>query len=258
MTNQPNNPGLGAQLPPAVALSWGLGKASTRGPKPELTIDQIVSAAIKIADKEGLAAVSMKRVAASLGFTTMSIYRYIASKDDLLLLMQDAVCDVPRLQHYSSGDWRQVMREYVQETIKIFTDHPWYVQIPISGVPITRNNLRVVDWVFHGLRNQPLNDYEKISILLLLGGFARSNGIVDNDIKHAIQAKGDDVVSGRAYGDALKQLVRSEDFPYLYPIMASGIYTDDADEEPDIINEFDFGLERILDGIELYIDSKKK
>ncbi len=82
-------------LPRAVALSWGVAERPQRGPKRELSIERIVDAAIEIADAEGLAAVSMSRVAASLGFTTMSLYRYLTSKDDLLLLMQDTVCAVP-------------------------------------------------------------------------------------------------------------------------------------------------------------------
>ena len=74
-------------LPRGVALSWGLDKKPKRGPKRELSLKQIVDTAIVIADKDGLSAVSMNRVAASFGFTTMSLYRYVPSKDDLVLLM---------------------------------------------------------------------------------------------------------------------------------------------------------------------------
>ena len=77
------------ELPRGVALAWGVAAHPQRGPKRELSIERIVEAAIDIADAEGLAAVSMSRVAASLGFTTMSLYRYVTSKDDLILLMQE-------------------------------------------------------------------------------------------------------------------------------------------------------------------------
>ena len=80
-----------SDLPASVELLWGLRDRSRRGgPKPTLSLDRIVSAAIELADAGGLAAVSMSRLADKLGFTTMSLYRYIASKEELLLLMVDA------------------------------------------------------------------------------------------------------------------------------------------------------------------------
>ena len=66
-----------------AALSWGLVKPPRWGPKREMSLTQIVQTAIDIADKEGLQALSMNRIASALGFTAMSLYRYISSKDDL-------------------------------------------------------------------------------------------------------------------------------------------------------------------------------
>src|SRR3954454_975615 len=82
-------------LPRAVALSWGVAEHPQRGPKRELSIERIVDTAIEVADTDGLGAVSMSRIATELGFTTMSLYRYVTSKDDVLALMQDAVCAIP-------------------------------------------------------------------------------------------------------------------------------------------------------------------
>jgi len=79
-------------LPNGVKLAWGITKQPSRGPKGELSIAKIVEAAIEIADRDGLASLSMSRVAAALGFTAMSLYRYVSGKEDLLVLMQDAVC----------------------------------------------------------------------------------------------------------------------------------------------------------------------
>ena len=79
-------------LPPAVEQLWGLrGPGRARGgPKPALSLERIVAAAVELADAGGLAALSMSRLAEKLGFTTMSLYRYVASKDDLLVLVLDA------------------------------------------------------------------------------------------------------------------------------------------------------------------------
>src|SRR5688500_18910302 len=82
-------------LPQRLANLWGLAEPGTRGPKPSLTLERIVTTAIEIADAEGLAGLSMSRVAKALGFSTMSLYRYVATKDELLLLAQDASLGAP-------------------------------------------------------------------------------------------------------------------------------------------------------------------
>ena len=76
-------------LPPSLELLWGRREVGRRGPKPGLNVDAIVAAAVDIANAEGLAAVSMARVAKAVGFTTMSLYRYVTNKDELLQLMKE-------------------------------------------------------------------------------------------------------------------------------------------------------------------------
>ena len=158
---------IGSKLPRGAALSWGLVKPPQRGPKREMSLSQIVETAIEIADKEGLSAVSMNRIASTLGFTAMSLYRYISSKDDLLLLMQNAACDIP-IPPEDSADWRENMRAYVKSTMQVFRDHPWFGDIPITGIPITPNNLRFIDWGLRFMTDLPLNDYERMSLIILL------------------------------------------------------------------------------------------
>jgi AcrR family transcriptional regulator len=245
-------------LPNGVKLSWGIEKQSKRGPKGELSIQKIVEAAIAIADKDGLSAVSMNRVAGSLGFTTMSLYRYISSKEDLLVLMQDAICAIPIPPEKSESDWREDLREYVNACIEVFRIHPWFGDIPVTGVPLGPNNLLVIDWVLRVLRDFPLNDYEKMSIVLLLSSYSRSSGMIIRDIERAIrEGASQDSVSGGHYSAALRHLVKPDRYPHLYPVIQSGAYTDDNANENTVGNDFDFGLERILDGIEHYFVAKK-
>lgn len=245
-------------LPHGVKLSWGIVKQQKRGPKGELSIKQIVEAAVAIADKDGLSAVSMNRVAQSLGYSAMSLYRYITSKEDLLILMQDAVCDIPIPPEGTVTDWRESMREYVRASILIFREHPWFGDIPIMSIPTTPNNLQIVDWVLRSMRDLPLNDYEKMSNILLLSSYARSAGIIQRDMERAVQAgSSPGAVSGFEYTAALKQLVKPERFPDLAPIVVSGAYTGENESENTVGDDFDFGLERILDGIAHYLEHKK-
>ncbi|MEF2966978.1 TetR/AcrR family transcriptional regulator [Paenibacillus sp. M1] len=241
-------------LPHGVAITWGLVKEPQRGPKRELSIPMIVDAAIAIADRDGLSAVSMSRVAGSLGHTAMSLYRYIPSKDDLLLLMQEAVSNVAFPPKVGADDWREHMRIFVWSTTRIYRDHPWFADIPISGAPITPNSLRFVDWALGGMKTFRVSGYVKMSIILLLSNYARASGILQRDMDRAFQSgttPGE--FSAFDYSAALKQLVTPERFPNLYPIVMAGEYTGENEEYNDAGNDIEFGLERILDGIEQYL-----
>ncbi len=85
----------GTGLPASIEAAWGLRTRPAKGPKPGLSLERIVEAGVKVAVSEGLGAVSMSRVAAELGASTMSLYRYVAAKDELLALMMDAALGPP-------------------------------------------------------------------------------------------------------------------------------------------------------------------
>ncbi|WP_434316985.1 TetR/AcrR family transcriptional regulator [Leifsonia sp. P73] len=240
-------------LPRAVALSWGVAERPQRGPKRELSIERIVDTAIGVADQEGLSAVSMSRIAAELGFTTMSLYRYVTSKDDVLALMQDAVCEIPIPAEDDRGaDWRAGLRRWSMATIEVIQAHPWFPDIPISGIPLMPNNLAVLDWGLREMRDLPLTDAEKMSTALVLSSYARAVGVVERDVRQAREKGTTPPQSGEAFTAALAELVTPERFPDLAPLVASGGYSDAEDEQDD----FAFGLERILDGIERYVTAR--
>jgi AcrR family transcriptional regulator len=241
------------ELPRAVALAWGVAANPQRGPKRELSIERIVDAAIEIADAEGLAAVSMSRVAASLGFTTMSLYRYVTSKDDLILLMQEAATEIsPPAEHVEHG-WREGVTAWVLAIRGAYREHPWLVDIPISGAPITPNSLLMVDWMLRELRPLPLSDGEKMSTLLLLTSYARATAAQERDLVAAAAAlAGADGASIEHTFAALVELVTPERFPDLSPLFAAGGYLADISDAADD-EDFEFGLQRILDGVEYHV-----
>lgn len=244
------------ELPRAVALAWGVAAHPQRGPKRELSIERIVDAAIEIADAEGIGAVSMSRVAASLGFTTMSLYRYVTSKDDLILLMQEGAVEPPVPDDAVERGWREGVTAWVLAMRAAYREHPWLVDIPISGAPITPNSLLIVDWFLREVRDLPLNDGEKMSTLLLLTSYARATSAQERDLGAAAAAASDPgEVTGQSAFAALAELVTPERFPYLSPLLLGGGYVappgvafDDGDDD------FAFGLHRILDGIERHVE----
>jgi AcrR family transcriptional regulator len=239
-------------IPHAVALSWGMAANPQRGPKREMSVERIVETAMALADEGGLPAVSMSKVAAALGFTTMALYRYVTSKDDLLLLMQDAACGAMLMPPFDPAvGWRQGLREFALGSAAMLREHPWFMDIPISGVPMTPNNLAIVDWGLGYLSGLALTNQEKMSIVLLLSTYAREVGVVERDMSRA-QAEagaGRDVPNA---ADVLKTLVEEVRFPHLFPVLHAGAYTD-QDPPGQEHDDFGFGLERILDGIEHYL-----
>src|SRR6476620_10861553 len=136
------------RIPRSVALLWGLRQPPRRGPKAALSLDRITRAAIEVADAEGLAAVSMARVARQLGAGTMSLYRYIASKDELLLLMSDAALTEPPAPP-AAANWREGLQHWGYSVLIELRRHSWYVQIPLAGPPTGPRNLA---WFDAGLR----------------------------------------------------------------------------------------------------------
>src|SRR6185312_2685134 len=102
------------ELPPSIALAWGLRDRPSKGPKRALTLDAIVAAGVEVASSDGLAAVSMARVASEVGASTMSLYRYVASKEELLGMMVDAAYGrPPELDPRASG-WRDGLTRFAE------------------------------------------------------------------------------------------------------------------------------------------------
>src|SRR5918993_5607685 len=96
---------IGTGLPASIEAAWGMRTRPNKGPRPALSLGRIVAAAVKVAAADGLQAVSMSRVAAELGVSTMSLYRYVAAKDELLALMADLPFEAPPAQRGPGGKW---------------------------------------------------------------------------------------------------------------------------------------------------------
>jgi len=239
-------------LPRGLALAWGVAASPNRGPRRELSIERIVDAAVELADADGLEGVSMAKVAARLGYTTMSLYRYVTSKDDLLLLMQEQVIGVEPPPAHEPPDWRAELREWAQFTQALLGEHAWYLDIPVQGAPLTPNNLQVVDRGLRALRSVPLDQEEKMAVILLASNYAKAAAQLQRDLARAVDAAGghDDVLGG-AYEAVLRDLVDGERFPYLRPLVESGAYVGEG-----AIDDVAFGMERVLDGVAAYIEAR--
>jgi AcrR family transcriptional regulator len=233
-------------LPPVVEQLWGLrGPGRRGGPKPALSLARIVAAAVELADAGGLAALSMSRLAERLGFTTMSLYRYVASKDDLLVLVLDAALGLP--PEMPDGDWRVQSAAWAQALRAGYARHLWVLELPISALPAGPNQLVWFDRGLAALAGTRLEEGEKASSVLLISSYVRTQAMLWQDLLKAAEA-------GRSpdWAAVVERLADPARFPAVARAVAAGIFADDPDSPdryPD--DEFDFGLQRILDGIEV-------
>src|ERR1700730_101071 len=154
-----------AVLPPVIELLWGRRERGKRGPRPGLSADAIVEAAIRVADTEGLEAISMARVAAKLGFTTMSLYRHVASKDELLQLMWNASALGAENLVIEGDDWRSPLRTWAIIQCDMLERHPGVTQMPMAAPPLAPNSLHFVERGLATMDGTGLEDSDKLRVI---------------------------------------------------------------------------------------------
>ncbi|GGA69956.1 TetR family transcriptional regulator [Pseudoclavibacter endophyticus] len=236
-------------LPRGIALAWGVAASPQRGPKREMSVERIVDAAVELADAEGLGAVSMAAVAKRLGFTPMSLYRYVSAKDDLLLLMMEEGTGVPSHAWREADGWRERLLMLYRELVAVYARHPWLLQIPVTGSPATPNNSEWVEAGLTALDETPLLAEEKLAVWLIVTGLSRWNGIVLTGYGDAARRSGRTAAEVAADEQALYEaLVTPEAYPRLHAAAEAGVFASPYDP-------FVFGIERALDGVEAYMAS---
>ena len=239
-------------LPASLLAAWGQAEPRARGPKRTLSLEAIAAAGVAVADREGLAAVSMKRVADELGSKPMSLYRYVASKEELLALMIDLAGGVPP-PPAPDEDWRDGLERWARHYRDALNAHPWAIRVPINGPPVTPNQLRWLEDALHSLRAVPLGAQAKMSVVLLVSGFVRNDATLEADIDEAAARAGVPVEQFMVgYGRLVARLTDPAEFPQLHAVVAAGALDDD--EGLDV--EFEFGLQRVLDGIALLVQER--
>lgn len=240
-------------LPPGVDLLWGRRERGKRGPRPGLSPEAIVDAAVRLADAEGLEAVSMARVAKELGFTTMSLYRHVESKDELLQLMWDASARGAATLVLEGADWRARLRTWALTQRDMLDRHPWVTQMPMATPPMSPNSMHFVEQGMAVFDGTGLPDEDRIRIIGLISSYTLSEARMAYDAARAAKAASGGQPDGLAvptYEAILRELVDQRTYPRLYRLAWSGSGRESGSER----EEFLWGLDRILDGVQALID----
>ena len=269
----------GRPLPPGLDLLWGRRARGKRGPRPGLSADSIVDAAVQIADAEGLDAVSMARVAAKLGFTTMSLYRYVANKDELLQLMWNASATGAETLVIEGDGWRSRLRTWAIIQRDMLDLHPWVTHMPMAAPPLAPNSLHFVERGLETMDETGLPDSDKLRIIGLLSSYTLSEARMADDARRAAMAAAETELAGTEpagtepaepagdggdtgdtgdtgaepppdYGWLLRELVDERTYPRLYRLAWDPAPDGQLTER----EEFLFGIDLILDGAQALID----
>ena len=226
-------------LDSTLAVLWGRPAAPTRGPKPTLTLATIAEAGIRLADADGLAAVTMQTIAAELGVTKMALYRYVPGKAELVALMTDTALGQP--PRPADGDWRAALHTWSHRLYEGFRRHPWTLHTTVGVRVMGPNELAWLEHAAAALSGTGLRGGEVLDVAATLAGHVR--GI-------AQQATGSDTPEA-ALGEAIGRVLaeHADRFPAL-----SAAYADAGHPQDQALT---FGLDRILDGVELLIARRR-
>ncbi len=224
-----------------------------RGRKPTIDAAGITRAAIAVADAEGLAAVSMARVAQEMGNATMALYRHVKSKDELLTLMGDAAMDEP--PPLPDGEWRERLAFWAKSVLVAIGKRPWFLQIPISGPPTGPKSLAWFDRGLSALGGTPLPAEEKVGVVMGLMTFVHGEARLSVTLAQGFAT--DPEAFGSRYGEALREFVDPKTMPALAEVVDSGVFDlDDLYAAEDVTAEFDFGLQLFLNGVDAHIRNR--
>ncbi|GIJ29119.1 TetR family transcriptional regulator [Micromonospora qiuiae] len=239
---------MGGEHAEVVRLLWGPHPKPARGPRPTLDLDRIARAGIEIADSEGLADVSMQRVAAQLGVTKMALYRYVPGKAELVALMVDAaIGSHAAAAEARRGGWREQLEEWAHQLLAVFRQHSWALDATVGPRIMGPGELSWLERAVSALDGTGLSGAERMDAAVLLAGHVRG---IAQQARAAGPAGNPEAQVGAILSDLMQ--AHGERFPALTAALASAAQSDGQDQA------WDFGLQRILDGLAVLIDQRAR
>lgn len=228
---------------------------STRGPKQRTTVDAVVAAAIDIADTEGLAALTMRSVAAKLGVTPMATYTYVPGKAELLDLMLDTVYQRMPRADLSGMSWRERVSSIAAENRDMLAEHPWVAYVPTTRPPLGPGVAAKYDHELGAFDGLGLTDLEMDAALTHVLGFVTSVARIAIDTRRASLDSG---MTDHEWWERVAPVLARVFDPARYPLAArigeAAGQAHDAAYSAD--HAYEFGLARVLDGLDRLIESR--
>jgi AcrR family transcriptional regulator len=246
--------GVGTIVAPQSTVVARSQPAPGRAAERELTRDRILRTAIALADAEGLTSVTMRRLATDLGVAVMSLYRHVANKDELILLMTDRVFEEVALPDPSPGPWRAQIEELARLQWALSKRHPWIVSVMSLTRPLMiPHGMAHTDWTMRVAREAgfdvPTSLYIAVTLAGLLVGIGASHQM-EADAMRETGLSNDEWMA--------KQGERFDwpDYATRFPQLTAIAYEPGFELSLDIL--YEFGLSLMLDGLERRLPSKRR
>jgi AcrR family transcriptional regulator len=219
----------------------------------DLRTEEVVATAIRLADEDGLAGVSMRRIAAELGVATMSLYPRVRGKDELLVLMVDAVFAAfpPPVPPPGAG-WRPRVEAMALLQWSIYVRHPWLpALLSLSRPQNAPSGMRHTEAILQAFDGFGLSQTELMHAAVVLAGYVRGCAI---DLEFELRAQQDTGLTAdqwmRARQPGFEAVMAEGGFPMLTAV------GDEHTIELTLTTLFEFGLRRLLDGFATWLDPR--
>jgi DNA-binding transcriptional regulator YhcF (GntR family) len=218
-----------------------------------LAREKIARAAIAVADAEGLDGLSMRRLAVELGVATMSLYRHVSDKDDLLVFMMDAACRELAFPDDAPADWRARLELAGRLIWKTFRRHPWLAPaMSVTRPQLIQSGLAYTNWVLRELERSGLDESQIITAHITLFNYVRGTAV---NIELEKEAEATSGLSSEEWLDrqepSLRALIEDGQFSTLGRVLGRPY-----DFDLDVL--FEFGLQRMLDGLAILVERSAK
>lgn len=218
-------------------------RGGARGPRAKVTTTQAVDAAVAIADAEGLDAVTVRRLAADLGISAMALYTHVGSRDDLLVLMVDAVHAGRAHATYAGDDWRDRVRQVAEAEMALCTEHWWLLDVADQRTAFGPGTIAKYDHELHAFDGAGITDVERDAALTFVTDFVRASARAHRPDPHAADM-------AELWATASERLAAylGDEFPLAQRVGAAAGQTMNTTYSPEFA--WEFGLDRILDALE--------
>lgn len=240
----------------SLALLWGRQGAGRRGPKARFSAEDVVQAAIAIADADGLAGLSMRRVADAMQVSPMAIYTYVPSKAELVDLMFDRALGAMADPDETVTGWRARLAFIARQRWALVERHPWFLDLALHRPPLGPNVLRKADVVLSALDGMGLDTETAFFVAQALQNYVAGAQQAARDARDAERQSG---LTDEEWIELLRPVLEEHMDASAYPALARRKDTPHPRRAASMAERtahFEFGLERMLDGLEAYIQRR--
>lgn len=218
-------------------------------PAPTPDRERVVRAAVTIADAEGLTGLSIRRLAGELGIPTMSVYRHVADKEELVLLMMDRVmaANPPPPRHTPGRDgWRTCVEALARLQWSMYRRHTWLAQaISFTRPLLAPHAMAHTEWTMRAFEGHGLDPRTQFTAAVTIANHVRGTAVNLADEAQAEQETG---MTDTDWLDTQQERLAAVLATGNLPLMGRFVAGDDRDFGLDQM--FEFGLQRLLDGLE--------